>query len=170
MKKKKKTDTKGITLLAILFAMAAVLNIFEGTLLPSPAPGVHLGLSNIPVMYSLFFVSPAGAFTLAVLKGGLAFITRGASAAFLSVMGGLLSVGIMTILKLITKDKASIAVLSISGAVAHNMGQLAGSAIMYKTLAVSYYAPMLLIAGVISGILTAALLKLLFPALKRIGR
>lgn len=170
MKKNKKFDVKSVTFPAILFAMASVLNILEGMLLPSPIPGVHLGLSNIPVMYSLFFVSPSAAFTLAVLKGGLAFITRGASAAFLSTLGGLSSVGIMALIKLLTKGKASITILSISGAVAHNLGQLCGCVIMYKTLSVLYYAPILLISGIISGILTAALLKLLFPALKRIGR
>lgn len=121
-------------------------------------------------MYSLFFVNPSGAFILAVLKGGLAFITRGAAAAFLSTLGGLLSVGTMAFLKLVTKGKASITLLSVSGAIAHNIGQLAGAALMYQTLTVLAYAPMLLISGIISGILTAALLKLLFPALKRIGR
>lgn len=168
--KQKKFNVRGLVLLALLFAMASVLNILEGTLPPLPVPGVHIGLSNVPVMYSLFFVSPAGAFVLAILKGGLAFITRGAAAAFLSALGGILSVAVMTIIKLISKDKASVTVLSISGAVAHNIGQLMGSALMYKTLAVLGYAPVLLIAGVVSGILTAALLKLLLPALKKINR
>lgn len=168
----KKFSTKDIPMLSILFAMAAVLNFLEGTLLPSPLPGVHLGLSNVPVMYSLFFVNPASALILAVLKSVLAFITRGPTAAFLSCMGGVFSIAIMVLIKNITKRKklASLTVLSISGAIAHNVGQLIGIAIMYRTLAVTYYAPMLLIAGIISGVLTASLLNLIFPTLKKIDK
>lgn len=168
----KKFSTKDIPMLSILFAMAAVLNFFEGTLLPSPLPGVHLGLSNVPVMYSLFFVNPVSALVLAVLKSVLAFITRGPTAAFLSCMGGVFSIATMVLIKNITKRKklASLTVLSISGAIAHNIGQLIGTAVMYRTLAVTYYAPLLLIAGIISGILTASLLNLIFPALKKIDK
>lgn len=159
-----------MVLLALLFAMAAVLSFVEGMLPPLPVPGVHFGLSNIPVMYALFFVNPAGAFLLAILKGGLAFATRGVAAGFLSLAGGLLSVGIMALLRVIFKDKVSIIVLSISGAVVHNMGQLFGATIMYQALTVWGLAPILLLAGVGSGILTAMLLKLLIPALKHLNK
>lgn len=154
--------------LALLFAMAAVLSFVEGMLPPLPVPGVHFGLSNIPVMYALFFVNPAGAFVLAILKGGLAFLTRGVAAGFLSLSGGLLSVGIMTLLRLIFKDKVSFMVLSISGAIAHNAGQLAAAVILYQALTFLGIAPILLLAGIGSGILTATLLKLLVPALKKL--
>lgn len=155
--------------LALLFAMAAVLNIVEGMLPPLPVPGMHFGLSNIPVMYSLFFVHPAGAFVLAILKGGLAFLTRGVSAGFLSMSGGLFSVVIMALLRLIFKDKISITILSVSGAVAHNLGQLIAATALYQ-LTVWGLAPILLLAGIASGILTAMLLKLLLPIFQKLNR
>ncbi|HOR14100.1 MAG TPA: Gx transporter family protein, partial [Clostridia bacterium] len=52
-----KNNTAKLVLLALLFAIALVLAALENTLppLPLPFPGLKLGLSNIAIMYALFF-------------------------------------------------------------------------------------------------------------------
>ncbi len=52
-----KSRTQELVLAAMIFATALVLSIIENMLPPLPiaVPGVKFGLSNIAVMYALFF-------------------------------------------------------------------------------------------------------------------
>ena len=72
------SKTQSIVLASMIFAVALVLSIVENILppLPIPVPGVKFGLSNIAVMYALFFLGWKQAYVIAVLKGGFVFITR----------------------------------------------------------------------------------------------
>ena len=163
--------TKYLALTALLLTAAVILSIVEG-MLPSlsvVAPGVRLGLSNIPVMYALFFLEKKQAFTVAVLKSGFVFLTRGATAGILSFCGGMLSIAVMIVLMRFNK-KASYTAISISGAVAHNMGQLAVSSIIYIGFNMIFYLPPLAAAGVAAGALTATVLRCAMPALERMNK
>lgn len=163
------SKTKRIALLGILFAAALVLSYLESLLPPIPGlpPGIKLGLSNVVTMYCLYFVGFWPAVGLAALKAGFVLITRGATAAFLSAAGGLLSVGAMAIAIKLLGEKRKIAA-SVTGAVFHNVGQaLAATAILSST-AVLVYAPVLVVAGVVVGVVTGLLLRAVLPALKRL--
>ncbi len=166
-----KTNTQKMVLTAILFSMALVLSLVENFLPPVaiPVPGVKLGLSNIVVMFSLFFVGKPQAFSIAVLKSLFVFMIRGVTAAFLSLCGGLLSIAIMTLIIFIFKDKVSYLVISIFGAVFHNIGQFIAISILYTTMSLWAYLPFLIIAGIIAGIVTSVLLRFILPAYKKLG-
>ena len=84
---------KRLALTAMLFAVAVVLSIVEG-MAPAllPVPGARFGLSNIAVMYALFFLKKQDAFWIALLKGLFAALTRGAVAGILSGFGGVCSI------------------------------------------------------------------------------
>ena len=162
--------TKLLVLTALLFAIALVLSVVENSLPPIPfvVPGVKLGLSNIVVMFSLFFLDKKQAFAIAILKAGFVFMTRGMIAGVLSFCGGILSLIIMIVLMVIFKDRISYLVLSIFGAIFHNVGQLAAISILYTNINLLVYLPVLLIAGVIAGIITSTMLKVILPAFKRL--
>ncbi len=150
--------------MGLLFALAIAFSYLE-SLIPSVGiPGIKLGLSNTVTMYTLFFLGPVPALTLAVLKAGFAFL-RGATAGLLSLAGGLCSVLVMM---LGTKLKASVVLTSILGAVFHNIGQLAMAAFIIGSSLTFYYVPVLLVAGVVMGILTALVLRLMLPALDKL--
>ncbi|MDR1599185.1 MAG: Gx transporter family protein [Oscillospiraceae bacterium] len=160
-----------VTLDGALFALAVVLSVVEGMLpMPAPVPGVRLGLANIAVMYALLFVGRRDALTLAVLKGLFAFVTRGVVAGALSLSGGAASVIIMIILMAAFRERVSYAMLSVAGALAHNAGQMAVVKFIYSSLTLAAYAPALVISGIASGIVTAAILRALLPAVRRFGR
>lgn len=163
--------TKKVVLTAILFAVALVLSIVESLIpsVPIPVPGIRFGLANIVVMYSLFFLGKTTAFTIVVLKAMFAVITRGAVAGLLSFTGGMFSILIMIILLSIFKDKISYLILSIFGAVFHNIGQFAAISLVYVGMNLWFYLPALLIFGVIAGLVTSTLLKFILPALKELG-
>ena len=161
---------KQMVLTALLFAVVLVLSVLENELqIPVPVPGIKLGLSNIVVMYSLFFVEKKEALLLAVLKSLFVFLTRGAVASLLSLCGGLLSISVMILFLMILKEKISYLMISILGAVFHNVGQMIAISILYTNVLLWAYLPVLLISGIIAGAATSTLLKVTLPALKKIG-
>jgi len=162
--------TQVMVLTALIFAAALVLSIVESTLPPLPiaVPGVKFGLSNIAVMYALFFLGKKQAYTIAVLKTLFVFVTRGFVAACLSFAGGILSITIMILLLYIFREKVTYLVISIFGAVFHNIGQFIVIALLYTGMNMIAYLPVLLVSGLIAGIVTSTLLKFILPGLKRL--
>jgi heptaprenyl diphosphate synthase len=163
--------TKSLVLTGLMFAIAIVLSVVENSFPPIMlgAPGIKLGLSNIAVMYALFFLNKRQAFTIAILKAMFVFLTRGIIAALLSLSGGLVSLIIMSILLLIFKEKISYLMISIFGAVFHNVGQLVALSFLFTSVYIWAYLPVLLFTGVLAGIATSALLKFILPAFKKLG-
>ncbi len=164
------TKTKRLVLTSFIFAMALVLSYIEDSLPPIMAavPGVKFGLSNIAVMYALFFLGRKVAFSIAALKSFFVFIMRGFVAALLSFCGGMLSLTVMLLLIYIFKDKISYLLVSVCGAVFHNIGQFIAISIIYSNLFLWVYLPILLVSGVFAGIVTAVLLRFILPALKKL--
>lgn len=162
--------TKKLTHIAMLLTLTAVLSIFE-SMLPTfvPIPGVKLGLANIAIMYALFFYGKRAAVMLNIAKALLA-LTRGFTAGILSLCGGLLSIAVIILLLLIFKDKISYILLSIAGAIFHNIGQLTAVYFILDNYSIWYYIPILIISGVIMGILTGILLRTLMPVLSGITK
>ena len=162
--------TKKMTTIALLFSLAMVLSFAEGMIMPMFAlpPGVKLGLSNVVVMYCMVYMGYSSALQLSLLKAFFAFLTRGATAGLLSLMGGVFSITIMFILKKIFKDKVNYYTLSVFGALFHNIGQLAGTSLIFGSGFVMYYLPILSVSAVIMGLVTGATLSVVIPALKRL--
>lgn len=156
--------------MALLFALAMVLSFVESSIMPLFAlpPGVKLGLSNIVVMYCMVYMGFSSAAQLALLKGFFAFLTRGATAGMLAVLGGLFSVSVMFILRKTLKDKVNNYTLSVFGALFHNIGQLTGVSIIFGSAFAMYYFPILAVSAVIMGLITGAVLNVVLPALNRL--
>lgn len=164
------TKTKQLVLTALLFAVALVLSVVENSFPPISAgiPGIKLGLSNIAVMYALFFLHKRQAFIIAVLKAVFVVATRGPIAGLLSLGGGVLSIAVMALLVFVFKDRISYLILSIFGSVSHNVGQFIIISLLYTNMYLWIYLPVLLISGVIAGIATSTLLRFILPAFKRL--
>lgn len=163
--------TKQMVLTALLFATVLVLSLVENSLppLPIPVPGVKMGLPNIVVMYALFLLDKRKAFTINVLKALFVCFTRGLVAGFLSLVGGLLSILVMSVLLSAFHEKISYLLVSIAGAVFHNIGQFIAICMIYTNMNLWVYLPVLVVSGVAAGILTATLLRFVIPAIKKTG-
>ena len=165
---RKPVDVKRIALLGLLFALAIVLSIVESILPnPVPVPGVRLGLSNIVIMFALFNLKKSDALALVFLKALFAAATRGPVSGTLSLSGGLFALGIMLLLLFLMKEKSTYLLISIAGAVFHNIGQIAAASVILQT-ALWAYLPVLFISGIITGFATSILLKLTSPAFLRL--
>ena len=167
---RQKTNVYRLTGLALLFALSVVLMLLENMIPPLPAlpPGVKLGLSNIAVMYCLFYMGKENAFILLVLKSLFVFLTRGMIAFCMSFAGGICSFFIMILLISLKKQNLSFIIISVCAAVTHNMAQLLVSAVILSGTAVFYYAPVLAVSGILMGIVTGVLLRFMMPVMRRL--
>ena len=162
--------TRHIALSGLLFALAMALSFIEGTLvIPGLLPGMKLGLANIVVMYALFFMGARQALVLDVLKALFVFLVSGFTAGFLSLCGGLLSLAVMWVLYYLLPVRPTWFILSVCGALAHNVGQLLGAGVIISSSLSLYYAPVMLVLGLVMGALTSVTLRALLPALGKMG-
>lgn len=164
--------TNKLTFLGVFGAVALVLSFIESTLVPDipflPV-GAKPGLSNVVTMYAASVAGLPGAVYITMLKVLFVFITRGASGAFMSLCGGLLSTLAVSFLIKYEGKIFSFLGIGIAGALMHNMGQLFGASVISGTFAIFNYAKYLLIFSLITGAVTGSVLMLLMPRLKRIG-
>ena len=154
----------------LMLALALVLSLFESMLpaLPFLPVGVKLGLSNIVTMYCLLFLGARTAFAVAVLKALFVLLTRGAIGAALSLSGGLCSVCLMLLFK--RMPGLGDRLISVVGAISHNVGQLILASIILKSIYTFYYLPVMILSGVGMGLITGILLRLVMPYLKNVNR
>lgn len=162
-----KTKTQKIALIGVLSAQALALAFLENLLpaLPFLPPGVKLGLSNIVTMFCAGSLGVIPAFCVTIIKSLFVFLTRGATAFFMSLGGGLLSTLAMCLLIKLVKNKSGYVGVAVVSAICHNLGQLAVSIIITKTTAMFSYAPVLLASAIVMGFITGAVLKVTMPLL-----
>ena len=170
MNPKRGSKTHEIALSGLLFALAMALSFVEGTqVIPGLMPGMKLGLANIVVMYALFFMGGKQALVLDLLKALFVFLVSGWTAGFLSLCGGLFSLLVMWVLYAHFPVQPTWFIRSVCGALAHNVGQLLGASVILSSAMSLYYAPVMLVFGLIMGSLTSITLRALLPALGRLG-
>ena len=114
-------------------------------------PGVKLGLANLIIVIALYKMSLKEAYLLSVTRVVLSGLLFGSMFSILySLAGGLLSLTVMAVLK--RTEGFSVLGISIAGGVSHNIGQLVIAMFVVQTFSVSYYIPVLLVAGLVTGL------------------
>jgi heptaprenyl diphosphate synthase len=160
------SKTLYIAKMGLLLALTVVLSALEN-MIPIPLPlGVKPGFSNIIIMFALMNIDTKSALTLNLLKSAFVFLTRGVTAFFLSLSGGLISFAVMALLY--KKTNSSLILLSVSGGISHNLAQLLAAAILLKSTSAFYYSPVLVLSGIAAGTATGIILKAVMPALMKI--
>ena len=141
-------------------ALALALSFFESLLPPlfSLHVGVRLGLSNVVTMTCAATFGMPCAIAVTIMKAAFAGMTRGFMAMLMSLAGGLLSTVIVCLLM---RLKLGYIVISVIGAIAHNMAQLTLCAFYASNFGVYIYAPVLMIFGIVAGCITGSILCLL---------
>lgn len=150
----------------MLFALAIALSFLESAITPllGLMPAMKLGLSNLVVMYALLFLNTRTAAELVLLKALFALLTRGPTAGFLSLCGGVLSFLVLWGLLHLPASTGEF-IFTVSGALAHNIGQLLGASVLLSSTMALGYAPVLLVVGLCVGALSCVLSKALFAAM-----
>lgn len=160
-----------LVLAGLLLALTLVFSFVESLLPPPPLPvPAHYGLANVVVMYALFFVGTKEAAAVSTLKVVYSTMTRGILAGWLSFGGTLLSFIALYLFKRLGNERISILLISVISAIAHSVGQLIVSRMILNDLTIRLLLPPFVILAVVSGVVTALLLRLIVPALKSLGR
>ena len=137
----------------VFTALALIFSYIE-TLIPISfgIPGVKLGLANLIIVIALYKIPLREVYVLSIVRVLLSGVLFGNyfSIAY-SLAGGLLSLTVMALLK--KTGGFSVIGISIAGGVCHNIGQLVVAMIVVEIFAMSYYMPVLLVAGLITGFL-----------------
>ena len=165
-----KWTTKNLALCAVLTALALGLSTLENLFpvsLVVPLPGVKLGLANIVTVFALYELGAVPALVILFARCGLGSLFAGnVSALLFSMLGGLCAMLVMIGLK--HCRKLSIYGVSIGGAAAHNIGQMAAAIITLGNTMVLGYLPLLLAVSLITGTLTGFVAALLFRAMAHV--
>lgn len=149
----KKYGTRKIAQLGLLTALALIAGYIE-LLIPLPIgiPGIKLGLANLVIVWALYSLSPAEVLLINGMRIFLSgFLFGNLSMILYSFSGAVLSFCCMYAAK--RSNVFSIVGVSIVGGVAHNAGQLLVAMLVLETESLIYYGPVLLAAGVITGLL-----------------
>ena len=168
----KKNIAYKTALSGILCALALAVGFLEGMLPPMPwlPPGAKPGFSNIITMFAAGNLGLPYALMITATKGCFAFVTRGFTAATMSLSGGILSALATYLLLRYASKYLGLIGISVIGALFHNLGQLAAAAFITGTASVAYYAPALALFGIATGAVTGILLKTVMPALDKIKK
>lgn len=160
--------TKKIAYLGLLTALAFIFSYIE-TLVPVNIgiPGAKLGLANLVILVALYTIGERNAFLLSVVRIVLVGFTFSNLASMLySMAGGILSFGAMYLAK--RSGKLSVTGVSVMGGVFHNIGQIIMAIWVVKTASLIYYLPVLIIAGLLSGIVIGILGAMVTKRVKKV--
>lgn len=136
-----------------VFTALALMFSYIETMIPIQfgVPGIKLGFANIMIVIMLYKSSAKEALLLSIVRIILSgFLFGNLSSILYSIAGGVLSLGIMTLLK--KQGGFSVIGVSVAGGVSHNVGQLIVAMLVVETYQVGYYFPVLLVAGVLTGL------------------
>ena len=158
--------SKKVAKLGIFVALAMLFSYIE-VLIPFPIgiPGVKLGIANIVVVTALYLMKPGEAFMISMVRIFLMGILFGNGVSLLySFAGGILSFLVMYLFR--KRNWFSVIGVSALGGVFHNLGQLLSAALVIHSEKILYYFPVLLVAGVITGVLIGLLSEKIVKAMK----
>lgn len=162
-----KLDTKKLTTLSLLVAVAMILSYIE-SLIPVfvAVPGVKLGLSNIATVFALYTLGWPAAIAVSLVRVCLsALLFANIPSLAFSLAGAVLALAAMIPLSRVNLF-TGIGV-SVVGAIMHNVGQISCAAIVMETLGVTYYLIPLLISGTIAGVVIGIISGILVERIKK---
>lgn len=161
-------NTKRLAALGVLSAFALVIFVLE-LRLPTliPIPGIKPGLSNIIILIVLFAYDRRAAAEVMLVKLILGGIFAGSMLRFLySLAGSVLCFVTAALLRSVVSERL-VWFLSALAACAHNLGQLLLAVFVMGTRSILWYAPVLILSGIVTGLFTGFCARFTLPLLRR---
>lgn len=155
IRKKIIMNIKKMTVLSLYTTIALIIFMIESMIPPLvPIPGIKLGLANIVTLFVLSRYTSKDALLVLLVRIILATFFTGQAVSFLySLSGGLFCLGIMTLINKILGGRY-IYLTSMTGATAHNIGQILAAFFVLRLSGIFVYVLYLIISGIITGLFT----------------
>ena len=163
-KSQQSVDTYRLVLTALIAAVGMLLGYIETLVpLPIPVPGIKLGFANIAILFALYALDERMAAVVAIIKLLVTTFAFGSPFMALFSLGGtLLSFVAMVLLK--RTGRIGIVGVSAVAGVMHNVGQLCVATFAMGTASVWGLLPILIVAGIATGVITGLLASLILKA------
>ena len=158
---------KSVAFWAMFLALALILSYVE-SLIPFffGVPGMKLGLPNLVIVMILYCMGTKEAYLISIVRVLLSgFLFGNLFSIGYSLAGAMLSLTVMMLLK--RTGKLKVITVSAIGGICHNIGQLIVAALVVESYNFLYYTPVLLIAGLITGIIIGVISQ---EMILRLGR
>ena len=158
--------TKKLTVMALTTAVAMILSFVESQIPAFVAvPGVKVGLANIAVVFALYRLGWKEAAAISLVRVVMVSMLFGSIASlFYSLAGAILSLTGMGLLK--KTERLTEIMVSVTGGILHNIGQIAMACLILETAALRYYLPFLLVSGIIAGVVVGLVSAVLVQRVK----
>ncbi len=145
--------TKRYIFLSLLTSAALILSIIEGMIpLPYIAPGAKLGLSNIIIMTTIVVFGFKDALLVVIIRSILLMLIATNPITFMySISSGIISTIVMSLSYKYLGKIFSLIGISVLGAMAHNTTQVTIAAILFSTINLYYYLPILSLVSIFTG-------------------
>lgn len=153
--------------LGLLTGLAIVLGYVE-SLIPFDfaVPGIRLGLCNVAILIVLNLYGWREACVVTVIRViVIGFLFGNMFSIAYGMAGSLLSVLVMTLL--IRTDRFTLTGVSAAGGTAHNIGQILVAYAVAPSFPLFWYLPVLMTAGVVTGILIGITVSAILPAVRK---
>lgn len=139
--------------MGLLTALGLIIGYIE-FLIPIPLgiPGVKPGFANIVIVWALYSLGPWEAL---MINGMRIFLSGFLFGNFSMILYSLAGAAVSFLCMCLAKKSGLFSMIGVSmiGGVMHNMGQLLVAMAVLETVSLVYYGPVLLAAGVITGLL-----------------
>jgi heptaprenyl diphosphate synthase len=164
-------NVRKLTTMAMLTAISMIVFLIEAQIpLPFAVPGVKLGIANVITLYAIWTLGRREALAILLIRVFLGNIIAGnVMAMAYSLAGGLLCWVIMSLLKPVM-GRSQIWLMSILGALGHNAGQLGMVILISGTTTMIWYAPVLIVAAVVTGAFTGYLTQILLGHMDKLQK
>lgn len=162
-------EAQKLTNFALFISISIVLSIFE-MMIPVNfvLPGVKIGLGNLLLVILLDFYSFQELFMFQLIKISITTFILGLFSIYMfSLCGGMLALIVMVLLRKVFKAKISTYTLSMSGAIAHNIGQIIFAIFALKSPELITYIPFLVVFGCIAGFILGFIIEKIKPTIIR---
>lgn len=160
-------NVRKMTTLTMLLALGVIFHYVEGMIELPSIPGVRFGFANIIGLICLFLFGPKEMFQInlgRVVFGSLLSGRIFSTGFFLSLSGVLLC----SIVSAIAYKKVPFSIfgLSVLSGVMHGIGQILCVMVIYNTVAMIYYLPVLTLSAIPTGLFTAYIANLVLKHIK----
>ena len=161
---------KRVAMAGIFVSLALIFSYVESLIsFNFGIPGIKLGLANVVIVTGLYLMKLPDVCLISMIRIFVSGLLFGNMMSLIySLSGGILSLIVMLLLK--RTNKFSVIGVSISGAVCHNIGQIAAAIIVAGVPVIVYYLPVLMVVGIITGavmgIIASRILAILTRSIK----
>ncbi len=160
-------SVRHLTVYALLTSLAMIFSYIESAVvIPSPVPGIKLGLANIVSIFLLYNGGLGGALAVSAARCILSSFMFGSGLWQLAFSLSGAAVSLLGMYLVMKTGKFSVFLISMLGGILHNIAQLAVAYITIGGAAIWYYTPVLLLSGAVCGLLTGLCARAVFKVYK----